>query len=518
MGWFADAQGLDNLLPYLKRSLEIASGYIDALGLDESAAVFALAVSSLVISGIFIFQVWFKLEERAFAWGSAAFLAAIWFLVWKEAIVRGDDHVFALFFFTMIAAVTLPTLFFPATRVSWFEGVLLVCIAGSVQVSPVHFWGVIKFAPGRLVKGASTMTQIMSVPAKWEQEFREAAVASGLPKIKKAVGTGTVDVIDYRQSAALLNGLNYTPRPVIQSYTAYTPGLAGCNLRFYQSPQQPDFILWNSDRIDNRFPTLDDNFLWESWYGHYTPSVHEGDYWLLKKSSDKPLELPVRSPLLERTLKLGETLTLPKESSSPLGALVEVNESLGGRVRSIVYKPALINLVTTEADGIKRSWRFIPSIAKGGFLLSPFAVTDREFVSLFRGAGSRWVKSITFDAPDGERRFWNSVTVHIYQLPQLSLGSPLSGWVEEGIVASTPRDMTAKAPPEFFTINGQRVVQLHAPGMLVLSIPVGARRFTGDFGLREGAYSGDGHTDGVEFFHRNYERTNDTGRDLGPLP
>ena len=77
------------------------------------------------------------------------------------------------------------------------------------------------------------LTPTSPLPTRFPKDLR---VEDRLPKIAQKVGDGLIDVFNYRQGAALLNNLNYHPRPVIQSYSAYTRDLLRANLDFYRSP------------------------------------------------------------------------------------------------------------------------------------------------------------------------------------------------------------------------------------------------------------------------------------------
>ena len=85
--------------------------------------------------------------------------------------------------------------------------------------------------------------------------------------------------------AAILNGLDLSPRPIFQSYSAYTPALEQLNLRAYQSGRAPDFFLWGDDRVDDRYPGQDDALLIAALPPHYEPLFPEGGFWLLKRAS-----------------------------------------------------------------------------------------------------------------------------------------------------------------------------------------------------------------------------------------
>ena len=72
-------------------------------------------------------------------------------------------------------------------------------------------------APGRVAKSAMQVAHAASLPQTWDKELLEAQRASDLPHTRNAVGRGTVDVFNFYQGAALINGLSYTPRPVFQN-------------------------------------------------------------------------------------------------------------------------------------------------------------------------------------------------------------------------------------------------------------------------------------------------------------
>ena len=73
----------------------------------------------------------------------------------------------------------------------------------------------------------------MTGPAQFDEKRRtglaEAKNKFYLPRISAVVAGRTVDVFGYRQGIAILNGLNYVPRPIFQGYSAYTPSLIELN-------------------------------------------------------------------------------------------------------------------------------------------------------------------------------------------------------------------------------------------------------------------------------------------------
>src|SRR5690349_20615414 len=73
-----------------------------------------------------------------------------------------------------------------------------------------------------------------------------AAVAErwDLPRVRARAALETLDVFEDSQGIAMLNGLNFHPRPVFQSRWAVTPELLELNRAFYAGERAPEFALF----------------------------------------------------------------------------------------------------------------------------------------------------------------------------------------------------------------------------------------------------------------------------------
>ena len=69
---------------------------------------------------------------------------------------------------------------------------------------------------------------------------------------------GDVDVYPWQQDVVFAYGLHYHPRPVIQSYSAYTPKLAEINAAFLRDGQSAENILFRVESFCMQYPSLDD--------------------------------------------------------------------------------------------------------------------------------------------------------------------------------------------------------------------------------------------------------------------
>jgi hypothetical protein len=504
--WVGAGQNLDNLYPYLRRSLEISSGYGDAMGLEESWPLFLWGSGLALLFFIFVWWAWRTVLDRPFALAASGFLTFLLFVVWKESFIRADvvplgGHVFGLFSYILILGPVLPGLLFPGRRWHWFDSSFILCLVAIACVDPDYYARAPRVEWERIYGKAQSLSRLGALPQEWQRSFEEASESASLPAVRAAVGQGTVDVYNYNTGIALLNGLNLAARPVFQSYSAYTPSLEGWNLRFYQSGRGPDFLLWNDEGLDNRYPGQDDAMLVASIPGHYEPLFAEGGYWLFRKRTAVSRDRMERRLILNRTVRLSEEIMLPPQYDEAVWLQADAAPSNLGRLRSLLYKPALINIATTDDTGRHGLWRLVPRVAKDGFLLVPTLASGSDLDALMRGTVQSWVRSFHFEASAGEEEYWSHVEVGVFGMPGIPIvsGIPSGSFVALGIFDRRALSLRSAAQPEVFAVPEGYAVLLHAESEVVFGVPADAMRFSCGFGIRMGAYSGDGHTAGVEF-------------------
>jgi len=525
--WIAAGQDPDNLFPYIRRSIEIASGYGDAMGMDESWPLFCWGATLMVICAAFVWQVWRRVAERPLALGASGLLAFTLFVMWKESFTRADmvplgGHIFGIFTLVLILAPVVPGLLFPERRWHWFDLSVLYCALGIgcfdrdyYLQGPAVAW--------QMVRGSAlSLARLGSLPSEWQEQFERACAAASLPRVCAEVGQHSVDVYNFSIGVAILNGLNFTPRPIFQGYSAYTPSLQGWNLRHYQSDRAPDFLLWKDERVDNRYPGMDDAPLVAGLPGHYEALFAEGGYWLFKRVSPLSKAPPVRSALLSRTVSLSEEIYLPADLDRAVWLEADPVPNALGRVRALLYKPAAVHLVTTDDHGKRMSWRLPPRIAASGFLIVPTLEGGGDLAALARGRVHSWVKSFHFEAAQGQEEFWKDVKARVYGLPGLPLPRlEDTHLIELGIFDRPALSVTSAAAQQVVETPDGPALLLHAEGQVLFEVPPGATRVSFDFGIREGAYTGEGRTDGVAFdadaVLASGERRHLWGRYLDPL-
>lgn len=127
---------------------------------------------------------------------------------------------------------------------------------------------------------AAAMAAVLAVGyAPWSPNPPWAVLDAGWK-----IGLDTFDILGHDQY--LLAGLPtrpWAPRPVMQSYSAYSPRLADMNLQHLLSPAGPRQLIVRLATLDNRLPAFDEALLWPVIGRYLGTSRRAGDCLILSR-------------------------------------------------------------------------------------------------------------------------------------------------------------------------------------------------------------------------------------------
>lgn len=424
--WLAAGQKIGNLFPWIRGSFEIANGYTEAMTIFPKVSVLVLCVLAGVL---FLASLWVIIRSARLnsdRIGLLAVTAVCVFLSWKHGFVRADGHVMVLIFFLPIAFAVL----FTETiqngisaklrlyMVYFFIGAILLCNWAADFQEPGTMLTKLVEWPRYMLRNSRLI--VKSVSGNWGSCFEALRVAqrqkrdTDLPIARAVVGKAPVDVINYTQWAALANNLNYRPRPVIQGYSAYTPFLQDMNLTFFQSEHRPQYLLFKMETIDNRFPALDDATLLPYILDNYKPVAKDGEFLVLQTSSNVSSNIPM-SLILEQRVDFGQPFNLPAKNNSLAIMKVDIEPTFFGKVVKFLFQSPVLKL-HININGKTASYRFIPSMAEKGFLISPVLLTNKDVSSYYEQVVVDCPDSIYFSKPKNSwGQLSNTITVKLYE-------------------------------------------------------------------------------------------------------
>ncbi|HVT89185.1 MAG TPA: hypothetical protein VHD56_10065 [Tepidisphaeraceae bacterium] len=402
--WIAAGQHLTSLLPYIAHAMEISRGYGQGEGLfspteyRDVAIYFAVAIFFLIV----VATAQFSSRPRGVALARAGLvfisLAIALLLNFKIGFARHDGH--EMVGTTCVAALALmySAAIWPQAVGYFVRAQLIALVLSCIGLawSSQQRWDE-RDLPSHLLDNFIRLGFRAPVAASWltGQSKLEEGYASYLEDARAfrdiPVTSGTVDVYSYAQRSIFANGLHYRPRPVMQSYLAYTSKLADLNAEFLRSPRAPDSILFEVQPIEDHYPSMEDAASWPEILTRY--DLKDATYSLLLFERAKSARNYSFSEIRQSEEVMNRWITVPDAHELIWTKIVLKPRSIG--FAELFYKPSPVYMQIRTVDGRTEQFRIIPEVASGGFLLSPCVKDQMSFAFLGSSRGQEFLRDST---------------------------------------------------------------------------------------------------------------------------
>jgi NHL repeat len=399
--WVLADQRLTGFGLYLRGASEIVSGYTEAMMWwqpTDKADIVRFWEVAIAVCALVGYVVW--KQHRLFGLLPLLGFAFIVFAAFKHGYVRHDGHEVAATNLLLLAAL----LWLPVAwcivwqRRRWLIPAVLLPL---IFATPLASLSLRRYASGGLssVLAQQLTMQNLFAPAKIflgfledrQHSFRSFngyadSLRTAFPNLEIH---GSADVYALSQTLGLGAGLTCRPRPVFQSYSAYTPKLAEMNAAHLRSDRAADHIFFDVWRIDGpingRFAAQDDSLSWPELLTRYDIKRMAGPYILMEKSvTPRQYEL---TPIGETVANFDEGIEVPSMVGGPIWVRIDIRRSLWGNVVAMLYRPPRVWLTLFTRSGRAYGGRLLPAEARAGFLLSPVVENRQSFFAL---ASTNW--------------------------------------------------------------------------------------------------------------------------------
>jgi hypothetical protein len=413
-------------------NLEVVRGYSEAMSstkADTKAAlvyVLACALTALLL------QLWFihtnpqgssqlsSAPERSNRLVANLALACIGFVSFKASFVRDDElHMMIGRFWLLGVLIVLSTWIFSRNQAGRSSVVpharriliaTLLAFAASVWLLELK----LRFNP-EFAQEAWLFPQRL-----WRTEQRRQSALKRQQTLEKLRGEAedlripagaSADSLTTEISAILSQYIRYQPRPILQSYSAYSPRLQQANANHFASAHRPEFVVVNLSEIDDRLPVSLDSPALRQILRHYSLS-HRGNLGSLVFRSrpdhrDANLTQRQQPPLASGTLRWtrqrphwryqSDLLEIPDTS----GAIHFSGHFENNPQRSLltaVYRPQAVWIELLNHSGVPlERHRFIPS-SNLQILIWPLIRNNDDLARAL--ASDRGKHSLGISAPD----------------------------------------------------------------------------------------------------------------------
>jgi len=410
--WLLTGQPAAAIGDYLRSSVEIVSGYSEAMTVENPDATWQFfAAAVLAAIGLRFALRGDPLGPRRTRLALAALWAVLAFTAFKSGFVRHDGGHAGIFFAAMLGGLAV----LPIARLHRAAAVLLLlgaaaALVGARGADPREY-----VTPRAQAQAFFEQAALLADPSTTNErivEARERLVAgTNLDAESRARLAGhTVHIEPYETNIAYAYRLRWRPAPVFQSYSAYTPYLDDRNAAVFASAQGPERVLRHAvSAVDGR------NAAWES------PAAVRAMLCHFRAVSTNPVwQVLARAPdrcgpprlIGESRSRFGAAVTIPRapDRRSAVYAVLEGVEVAGSeRLANLLYRA---RQRTATLDGT-RSFRLVPGTAQNGLLLRvPAAADFAAPFGLDQAAGQLTVTRGTGSQPGGVIRVrWYAFTV-----------------------------------------------------------------------------------------------------------
>ncbi len=212
------------------------------------------------------------------------------------------------------------------------------------------------------------------------------------PKVLREIKNQTVDCYPFDMISIFANGLNWNPRPLIQSYVAYTPWLDLQNQKFFLSAQKaPEYLIWekmatdklqysnkidygyllNDSSIDNRYLLNDEPLTIKAIFSNYCIKLIDANIVLFKKHLFNCPEIK----LSQFKANWNQWISIPEcKNQEVIRASIDIKNNFIGLVKRFLYRNSFVFIDYKFTDG-KIITHFLPiKNALSGVWLNPYIV------------------------------------------------------------------------------------------------------------------------------------------------
>jgi hypothetical protein len=488
--WLGAGQALSGFPAYIGNGWDVAVHYGVTMGLGMGDGVDLFGFTLLLATGLLL--CWLLIVERRSLSRSLLVLAlgGVVFLAWRAGYTRAGGHI-GFFGITVAAASLYLWRFSPAgahlARLA--AGLLaLTAVAGHHWHTPITVAETTAEAELRIRRNLDDLADPGRVLERNRVFAEDHRARFDMPRTRARAAGARVDVLGVQQGLAISNDLDYLPRPVFQSYSAYSPGLIRLNeAHFLPRSTAPSLLLVHLQAVDDRLASSEDSLALAATLRAYQPIDLERGFLVMERFADDlpPQAAPV--PGDYQPLEFGAWQDVPRFTEGPTLAWIELDTSWIGRLTALLLRePALYVELDTSVGMLTR--RLPRSAIASGFVVSPILEASKHLVDLYAGLPGIDVRRFRLAA---EREadagyFAASAQVAFTRVDMGNLQDPQRQATMRGLLypgfSHAPVNLVADQQ-HLIDVDGSPALFLHAPALAEFRLPAGAYRMQLQAGL-----------------------------------
>jgi hypothetical protein len=380
---------IDALPHFFKYSHQIASGYSSQMtfcGPETEVKVLS------AVLGIAVFASVAGILTKARYTPVLLIILFPLFVLFKSAIVRHDSGHFLT---SSPVIVGLSAFLLPGRNGRWHVWTSQAVVALALLVVT---WFIPSSVESMFTRGALNWVETCKYVKTMESiRAKDAQVkkAQKLPaSFLSRIGSAPMDVYPWDVNIAVANRLNWKPRFVFQSYSAYTPILDKKSADSYRTKSAPKFILYKYQSIDNQHPCIVDTQTWTEICRWYKVVDQANDILLLQRR-----ETPTWNTVQwmgSKSIEFGHRWQVPEVKDGQIFLQAKMKISPLGRLNLAFYKVYPPSIRIEYRDGPTEDHRLVWQNVESGFLVSSLPRGTDGVRRLLENGEADHVRSVSF--------------------------------------------------------------------------------------------------------------------------
>ncbi|TAG52936.1 MAG: hypothetical protein EAZ27_11635 [Cytophagales bacterium] len=378
-----------DLKNYTTNGFQIIKGYLDGMSSPINFKQ-TLYWYGVIVFGIFIYLQFYYHKEILSIKYSLFFilLYGFVFLAFKNGIVRIDGHhyfiflyQFPMYFLIFYLIVENQKRLNQVLFIVIFLSFVNICHGlynnAVLKISPritkkmlsekINFWG---YFPSLFTNVQEKYTNVVSLQ---NEQLR-------------LISNKSVDVFPTDISLMLKHKLNYNPRPILQSYSAYNKVLDSLNCVKIKSSNAPNFLLFLNETIDYRVPFWDESITKRGILQNYdivqNSTQKDSCYLLFKKNIQSKVEF--KTEIINFKTDINNSIKVPFDSLN-LYMFANVRFNLFGKLIRFLLKTPYLKIEFIYDDNSKEVFKSVIPILETGVLINRKVTNNKEANSFFSG-------------------------------------------------------------------------------------------------------------------------------------
>jgi hypothetical protein len=378
--WILTGQPLGGLVDYAVNGEQIVSGYNEAMALKAAPGWEAPAIllTAIGVTAGSAFARYRDSRARRCAVGLVGLAA---FVTFKYGIVRYEPNHLAIAFSTVLGLWLV---------IPWRRARLVALLAGTAFVGAVALYAYptpLRLDPIKNLTHLGTQAEILVSPGRRGEMVESSRTAL---QAQYRLEARTLAQLDDRRVAidpweigvAWAYGLNWSPLPVFQNYSAYTSDLDHLNAEAVEDPGGPQLILRENPAgvdpleggrsFEGRHPAWDPPAQNLAIVCNFTSWSRTEGWQVLRRTPDRCGRQRFISSIEGGP---GTVIPVPQAAAGELVLLEIHGAAVGGleQLRSLLWRPRFRFAYLNEGEV---AYRIVPGTAADGLMVSPSAGLD----------------------------------------------------------------------------------------------------------------------------------------------